>query len=577
MVVAAASVVGGSGADRSVRDLLDAARAHEAADLDVARTLIQQARLLARSRGDEAGEAEALYRLAGLAHTMANEDEAFSLALEARELARGCDATVIEVWALNLIGIVHYSAGNYSEALAHSLQALDLYRTTDHRIDEGNLLNTVAVIHHSLGDTDRAIITYETALTANKGLGRPENDAVTLANMAQVRAERNENLLAVSLGEQALELSREHAPSFVPDILARLGEAYGSLAHSARAHACLAEAIELLEQRPDAPPATIVAVRLASGRLATQVGDHESAARDLEQALEVASRTTNPEGVLKAHTALAQMYKGMGRFEQALTHQEARFSANEELFNRGADLRIKTLQIAHDTEAARQQAEIFRLRTGELEALVRGRTRELEEYQLETFQRLAVLAELRDAESSAHTIGVGDLAAELAEALGQPMPWVEELRLAARLHDIGKLSVPEEILLKPGPLSDQEFDVMKRHPSIGAQILSGSTSPLVQLAAEIALSHHERWDGTGYPNQLEREEIPIAGRIVAVADVYEALTSHRTYKQRWSSLDAARYVAAASGSHFEPAVVRALLSVVGARDAEVAAVIIEQG
>ena len=573
MVVSAVSVVGRSGADRSVRDLLDAARAQEGSDLDTARTLIQQARLLARSQGDASGEAESLYRLAGAAHAGARDDEAFSLALEARELARACGATVVEVWALNLIGIVHYSAGNYSEALAHSLQALDLYRTTDHKIDEGNLLNTVAVIHHSLGDTDRAIVTYEGALAANKGMGRPENDAVTLSNMAQVRADRHENLLAVSLGEQALELSREHAPLFVPDILARLGDAYASLAHSARAQACLREAIALLDERSDAAPATIVAVRLASGRLSMQIGDHDAAQRDLELALELALRTTNPEGVLRAHTALAEMHKGLGRFEQALVHQEARFTANEELFNRGADLRIKTLQIAHDTEAARQQAEILRLRTSELEALVRGRTRELEEYQLETFQRLAVLAEFRDPDTNAHTVGVGDLAADVALALGQPPEWADELRLAARLHDIGKVSVPDEILLKPGPLSVEEFEVMKTHPGIGAQILSGSTSSLVQLAAEIALTHHERWDGAGYPNQLAREEIPLSGRIVAVADVYEALTSQRTYKDRWPPRDAARYVIAASGTQFEPSAVTALLAVVADREPDVAALL----
>ena len=149
------------------------------------------------------------------------------------------------------------------------------------------------------------------------------------------------------------------------------------------------------------------------------------------------------ESELRAHTELAVSYKRLGHFEQALDHQEARFNQHEALFSRGTDLRIKTLQIAHDTEAARQQAEILRLRTGELEALVRGRTYDLEEYQLEAFQRLAVLAEFRDTDTGEHTIRVGDLSAEIALELGEPDEWASQLRLAGRLHDIGKVAVPD--------------------------------------------------------------------------------------------------------------------------------------
>ncbi|MGE0141201.1 MAG: tetratricopeptide repeat protein, partial [Ilumatobacteraceae bacterium] len=200
-----------SGVAKSVRELLDDARACEGTDNAAARAMAQQARVLARTLDDLAGEAEALYRLASIAYSSGQADDAFAIALEARDLARRAGKTVVEVWALNLIGLVHYNAGNFSEALESALQALELYRLTDHRIDEGNLLNTIAIIHHSLGDTDRALVTYEAALTANKGLGRPDNDVLTLSNMAEVRAGRNEHLLAVSLGEAALDLSRVHS------------------------------------------------------------------------------------------------------------------------------------------------------------------------------------------------------------------------------------------------------------------------------------------------------------------------------------------------------------------------------
>ena len=557
-------VVEGSGVTKSVRELLDDARSAESNDVVAARSMAQHARVLARTLDDGTGEAEALYRLASIAYAADQPDDAFSIALDARELARRVGATVVEVWSLNLVGLVHYNAGNYSEALESALQALELYRLTDHRVDEGNLLNTIAIIHHSLGDTDRALVTYEAALTANKGLQRPEYDVLTLTNMAEVRAGRHENLLAVGLDEAALELAREHAPEYQPDILARLGISYCALHQLERAAECLDEAEWLVQQRTGlaATGSTGFTLAMARGRVAIERDDDEAAVRDYGSALEIARDGSMLENELKAHTELAAITKRLGRFDEALHHQEARFAKHEALFSQGTDLRIKTLQIAHDTEAARQQAEILRLRTGELEALVRGRTSDLEEYQLEAFQRLAVLAEFRDTDTGEHTIRVGDLSSAIAGELGESEEWVRHLRLAGRLHDIGKVAVPDSILLKPGPLTADEFDVMKTHTTIGAEILSGSASPLIQLAAEVALNHHERWDGTGYPAGLVADNIPLSGRIVTVADVFDALTSHRTYKHAWTPLEAIQYIIGSTNAQFEPRIVDAFISVV---------------
>ncbi|MEO6122650.1 MAG: HD domain-containing phosphohydrolase [Ilumatobacteraceae bacterium] len=553
----------------SVRELLDQAKAIEQEDSTASRILVQQARVLARSQGDEPGEAEAFYRLASLAYYGGQADEAFGVAVDARDLARKCGAVVVEVWALNLMGIVHFNAGNHSEALSCCLRGLEQYRTTDHRVDEGNLLNTVAAIHHELGDTDRAIVTYEAALSANRQLARPDFDAITLNNMAQLRAERREFFLAVSLGESALELSREHAPGFMPEVLASLGEAYASLSDHRKASDCFDDALRILDERAqrgtEGSPTGVISVRLARGKSALADGDLMMAEQDLLIALDVAQRSNVRPSELRAHELLATVYKRLGRHEAALAQQEARFELHQDLFNQGTDLRIKTLQIAHDTEHARQQAEILRLRTSELEALVRGRTHDLEEYQLEAFQRLAVLAEFRDTDTGEHTIRVGDLSAEIAYELGENAAWCEQLRLAARLHDIGKVAVPDAILLKPGPLTVDEFEVMKTHTTIGAQILSGSTSLLIQLGAVVAMNHHERWDGTGYPAGLHNTDIPRCGRIVTVADVFDALTSVRVYKHAWSQADAVAYIVGARGTQFEPEVVDAFLAVITRR------------
>lgn len=548
---------------KSVRELLDDAIACEGSDLDAARSMAQQARVLAHTLNDGIGEAEALYRLASIAYRAAHADNAFSVALDARDLARRVGAPSMEVRAVNLIGLIHYDAGNYSDALDAALHALELHRLAGLTTGEGPLLNTIAIIHHSLGDSDRALVTYEAALTANRGSGRPDHDMVTMANMAEVRAERNEHLLAVSLGESALELARVHFHDWVPRILAQLSTSYCALDALDQAEACLAEAerIALDERDAGAAATSMCTLALARARLQRAARNPTAAIEQCDRALTIAVKHNLLEFELRAHTQLADLYKQIGNYERALFHQEARFDKHQVLFSQGTDLRIKTLQIAHDTEAARQQAEILRLRTGELEDLVRGRTYDLEEYQLEAFQRLAVIAEFRDTDTGEHTVRVGDMSRQIAAELGEGDEFADRLRLAGRLHDIGKVAVPDAILLKAGPLTSAEFEVMKTHTTVGAEILSGSSSPLIQLAAEVALNHHERWDGTGYPSGLMGEAIPVSGRIVAVADVYDALISERPYKRAWSRVEATRYIIASSGSHFEPRLVDAFLEI----------------
>jgi response regulator RpfG family c-di-GMP phosphodiesterase len=273
---------------------------------------------------------------------------------------------------------------------------------------------------------------------------------------------------------------------------------------------------------------------------------------------------------LVAHGLLAEVFKSLGQFEDALLHREACTRIHEQIFNRDTDLRIKTLQISHDTLAARDQAELLRVRTTELEQLVTARTQDLEEQHFEAFERLAVIAEYRDPDSGEHSARVGELAYEIARALGEEDGWADELRLAGRLHDVGKVGVPDSILQKPGALTDAEFDIMKTHTTIGATVFAGSRSTLIQLAAEVAISHHERWDGSGYPFGAAGEQIPLSGRIVAVADVYDALVTVHRYKHAWTSKDAVDHMIAGKGTQFEPRIVDALVDVIAARDAAAA-------
>jgi PAS domain S-box-containing protein len=192
-----------------------------------------------------------------------------------------------------------------------------------------------------------------------------------------------------------------------------------------------------------------------------------------------------------------------------------------------------------------------------LERLVAERTRDLQAARLEALRRLALAAEYRDDDTHQHTERVGALAALLANRLGLPDEFTEQLRQAAPLHDVGKLGVLDAILLKPGRLSSDERSQMQTHTTIGAAILAGSGFPLLSLGEQIALSHHERWDGTGYPHRAKGEAIPLAGRIVAVADVFDALTHVRPYKPAWPLEEAVAEIVGASGTQFDPRVVAA--------------------
>lgn len=196
-----------------------------------------------------------------------------------------------------------------------------------------------------------------------------------------------------------------------------------------------------------------------------------------------------------------------------------------------------------------------------LEERVRERTRDLDEAQTEIIERLAATAEYPDDSPGRHIQRVGRMAALVAERLGWARPEVELIRRAARLHDVGKVGIPAEVLRKPGRLTPEEFEIVKAHTTIGARLLMGSRFPLLQMAEEIALTHHERWDGSGYAG-VAGEAIPLSGRITAVADVFDALLHARPYKPVWSLQEALDEIRAQSGRQFDPRVVGAFLLVV---------------
>jgi HD-GYP domain-containing protein (c-di-GMP phosphodiesterase class II) len=183
----------------------------------------------------------------------------------------------------------------------------------------------------------------------------------------------------------------------------------------------------------------------------------------------------------------------------------------------------------------------------------------LQRSQIKLINKLSEAAEFKDSETSAHTKRVGLYTQLIAKELGKDAYYCNLIKLTSPMHDIGKIGISDEILLKPGKLSEEEFNVMKNHSEIGYKILYEKDDEILRMAAQIALEHHEKYDGSGYPKGLSKEEISLAGRITAVADVFDALTSQRPYKKAWSFEEAISFIKQSAGSHFDPAVVDAFL------------------
>lgn len=254
-----------------------------------------------------------------------------------------------------------------------------------------------------------------------------------------------------------------------------------------------------------------------------------------------------------------------GDTEIAVRHQALRLGANDFLtkpVNR-VEFEVRIGNLLTLRKAQRQLAA----HALSLEEAVCKATAAVIAREHEAIQRLSRVAEFRDAGTGDHLSRMAAYAYLIANGLGLCDAECELIRDAAPMHDIGKVGIPDAVLLKPGPLTAEERAIIERHPQIGADILAGSESPLLRAGALIAISHHERYDGGGYPYGLRGDAIPLYGRIVAVADVYDALTTARPYKQAWPVERVVDHMLAEKGAHFDPACVDALLAGIAAESA----------
>lgn len=488
---------------------------------------------IARKHGNDTLLRKALTFLGIVSADTGNQSVAIECHAEALDLAiklRDVDAECL-VW-INL-GIDFVNAAQYQDAMACYEKALQLVQSHSTLIKHAAPIYTnMAVCALHLEDFGRGLEYAEKSIAAS-----PEPRT---ASELVSRVMRENNYARLLLEVNSLEKARERC---------ELARAYAARSNSARAE---------------------IAASIIHGLYDVHAGNIDIGISRLSNTLEKA-RMMRPM-LRDALIAMVKAHEIVGRPERALvylrelidhTSQGRQASVLQhhrqhlERLNRAPDQDIGNKTFAKRQAQLREQVaqkELIR-KEAETELAIAEKEnarRDLFRSRIEMLERMAVTAELRDDSTGEHSYRVGKLASLLAQEFGCDEETCFMIDLAARLHDIGKIGVPDAVLLKPGKLNDAELQVMRSHPIVGAELLSKSDTPHVKMAEEIARFHHEWWDGTGYPGNLSGSAIPLSARITALADVFDALTHKRPYKDAWSFDDAMAEISRQSGTQFDP-------------------------
>lgn len=525
---------------------------------------------LAEAQGDLRSQSDALNLQASVLSAQGDYQNAISNLERALGIAVLLDDPVQQANLRNNMGELLRLQGNYPDALENLKSAHDLYQDAT-GAGRGATTNLVALgnLYQDMGLKADARAFFERARQAGRDDQDPLIEAVALNNIANSELDNGDWDAALVLFQEALDIAREAGASqYEIDNLDGLGQVYIALGDHDQAAEVHKKALGIATRIGDREGELDALVNL--GRDYLVVDRLADALESLASALGLAEQMKYKSRVFQVHSLLSRAHERSGDPVKALFHARAYHETEKSVFNEEGEERTRQLAVKFEVERTRHQAEEYRLRTeimqqarDEAEQMVRERTRELEEAQFEIVTRLAVAAEYRDDDTGTHTRRVGRNAAAIGYAMGFPEPDLEVLFTAARLHDVGKIGIPDSVLLKQERLDDKEMELMRTHTLIGARILSAGGSRLLHLAESISLFHHERWDGKGYPHGLAGDAIPVAVRIVAVSDVLDALCHARPYKPAWSVEDALIEIKRQSGTQFDPDAVAACLAVFG--------------
>ncbi len=537
-------------------------------EFDLASDVLERVLAIGLAIDNQQAQADALNNLAGIHHARGEFSQALERLERALELRRQSGDYQRQANCLNNIGVLCIDQGDYPRALENLLEARALLkdRVQDTR-SEGNCLINIGRVYEDTHDLAQASVMYSEALELANKVDDKLVGIMASVNLGTVEHQLGHSETALQLFRRSLENARQIG--FRPVEIAALdgiGSVQLQLGQLQAALEANREALEISRELGDREREIEALMSLGRAHLAANAA--LEASNLLEQALALARESDRQKFIVDIHELLSLSLERLGDDKRALAYYKDFHRLERSLLSEETERRTKNLKVHFELERARTESETYRLRNEVireanelLEEKVWERTRELEETRVEVVMRLAVAAEYRDDNTGQHTWRVGQLSALIAQRLQMPPEDIELLRLAARLHDVGKIGISDLIMLKPGKLSPEEFDRIKEHTTIGAGILSGGQSPLLQMAEVVALTHHERWAGGGYPHNLSGESIPLVGRIVSVADVYDALMAQRPYKQPWTETEARAEIVKQSGKQFDPNVVDAFLEV----------------
>lgn len=527
----------------------------------------------ARLAHDDAQEAAALGTLA----TTAQRGGQFSVAIEAQQReaelrARQGDREG-QAYCLSNIGMLWSNLGAHADALAALYQAQQLCEQYAEIADDGTFSVNIGHIYLNMGHPAQALSFLEPGLDKARLAGALETELGALGMIGLAYKDLLDHHQATETLSHAIDLAREkNLIHHLIDLQDNLGQVFLAQGEQLKAGAMFQKSLYWAVEVQDLQGK--VNALLSLGRLEFRRSDEGRARQHLQEALDIASAHDMQASRLSILEALFTGLESLELRAEAYPYLRAFRNLERQLFTEESERNTLSLTARFEAERARRETEMYRQLNEsaqharlQAEETVRIRTSELEAVQIEIVTRLGMAAEYRDDKTGQHTRRVGELSAHLAQALGLPPEEVDLIRWAARLHDIGKIGVGDDILLKPGRYTPEEFERMKLHTVIGAKVLEGSTSKLLRMAEEIALTHHERWDGKGYPQGLRGQAIPITGRIVAVADVFDALTTDRPYKEAWTVSDALTEMQRQSGTQFDPDLIERLISLVASNQA----------
>jgi putative two-component system response regulator len=530
---------------------------------------------LARLSADKPRQLKLMLDAARFFYISGKPDCGLAVGINARELAVEIADTSSTGAALTVIGICAADTGNLPTAMEAYSDALSLAQKNGDVSREGKTWQNLGAALGYSGLAREAIECYQRALVFTKlSQDLSSFEAPLYSNISHCYLNLDEIPQGLSAIKKAVELASE--PIDTNSILDRVLMEYNFVKllieidnfEGARVHAKSARHFASMTKSPRADIFASVAEGIAevfSGQSDLGIS-RLTATFERAVSLKVTSRDVLV-ALVKAHEHIGQHDKALEYLNMMLEQQRKTQAANvlqhvkrhlEQLHVADKDSPIE--DASQIIKKLLTRAEVFEGRVAKSE--LQKRDQQLFVARVEVMERLAVAAELRDDSTGEHSYRVGRLASLLAKSLGCDDDMIFMIDIAARLHDIGKVGIPDGILLKPDKLNQSEREVMKTHTTIGAQVLAQSQIPHMQMAEEIARCHHEWWDGNGYPSGISGEDIPLAARITALADVYDALTHKRAYKHAWTEDSALTEILALRGRQFDPKLTDAFLALI---------------